>query len=160
MLKSLSYYNIGNTPIFKLDNLNIYIKMEKFNLNGSIKDRTAYFLIQDILKQQKFDENTTIIESTSGNLGISLDFFAKNIGVKFKALIDKTISLDKLEEFDRKKIEYIMTKSSNLDYRSARIKLAQKLNKKNNFIWTNQYDNFANMRAHYISTAPEIWKQM
>jgi cysteine synthase A len=160
MLKSLSYYNIGNTPIFKLDNLNIYIKMEKFNQNGSIKDRTAYFLIQDILKQQKFDENTTIIESTSGNLGISLDFFAKNIGVKFKALIDKTISLDKLEEFDRKKIEYIMTKSSNLDYRSARIKLAQKLNKKNNFIWTNQYDNFANMRAHYISTAPEIWEQM
>jgi len=160
MLKPLNSYSVGNTPIYKLDNLNIYIKMEKFNPNGSIKDRTAYFLIQDILNQKKFNKNITIIESTSGNLGISLDFFAKKIEVKFKALIDDTISIDKLKEFQKRKIEYILTKSNNLDYRNARIQLAKKLDKKENFIWSNQYDNFANMKAHYISTAPELWKQM
>jgi len=160
MLKPLNSYSVGNTPIYKLDNLNIYIKMEKFNPNGSIKDRTAYFLIQDILNQKKFNKNITIIESTSGNLGISLDFFARKIEVKFKALIDDTISIDKLKEFQKRKIEYILTKSNNLDYRNARIQLAKKLDKKENFIWSNQYDNFANMKAHYISTAPELWKQM
>ncbi len=160
MLKSLFFYNIGNTPIYKLNNLNIYLKMEKFNLNGSIKDRSAYFLIKDILQHKKFNKEITIVESTSGNLGISLDFFAKQLGIKFKALIDETISRKKLKEFNKRDIDYIITKSNDLDYRSERIKLAKKLNQKENFIWINQYDNFANMKAHYFSTAPEIWKQM
>ncbi len=160
MLKSLQYYKIGNTPIYKLDNFNIYIKMEKFNPNNSIKDRTAYFLLKDLLDNRKISRDITVVESTSGNLGISLDFFCKEVGIKFKALIDETISQDKLNEFKKRDIEYIMTKSKDTDYRSARVNLAKKLNQKKDFIWTNQYDNFANVEAHYISTAPEIWQQM
>jgi len=160
MFKSLYNYAIGNTPIYKLDNFNIYIKMEKFNLNKSIKDRTAYFLLKDLWENRKISKNITVIESTSGNLGISLDFFCKEVGIKFKALIDETISPNKLNEFKKRDIKYIITKSEDRDYRSARIKLAKELNQKKNFIWTNQYDSFANVQAHYISTAPEIWQQM
>ena len=160
MFKPLSYYNIGNTPIYKMENLNIYLKMEKFNKNGSIKDRTAYFLINDLLEKSKLSKDITIIESTSGNLGISLDFFAKELGVKFKAIIDNSISKDKLNKFNKLGIEYIITYANSIDYREARINLAKELNKKNEFIWTNQYDNFANSKAHYFSTAPEIWQQM
>jgi len=160
MLKSLYDYKIGNTPIYKLENFNIYIKMEKFNLNKSIKDRTAYFLLKDLLENRKISKDVTVVESTSGNLGISLDFFCKEVGIKFKALIDETISPNKLNEFKKRDIDYIMTKSEDIDYRNARIELAKKLNQKRDFIWTNQYDNFANVQAHYISTAPEIWQQM
>ena len=160
MFKSLYNYAIGNTPIYKLDNFNIYIKMEKFNLNKSIKDRTAYFLLKDLWENRKISKNITVIESTSGNLGISLDFFCKEVGIKFKALIDETISPNKLNEFKKRDIKYIITESEDRDYRSARIKLAKELNQKKNFIWTNQYDSFANVQAHYISTAPEIWQQM
>jgi len=52
MLKKLNDYQIGETPIIQLPNYNIYLKMEKFNKNGSIKDRTAYFLIEDFLKKK------------------------------------------------------------------------------------------------------------
>jgi cysteine synthase A len=161
MLKNLYEYNVGNTPIYKIENRNIYLKMEKYNLNGSIKDRTAYFLIKDLIDKKLIKNNTILIESTSGNLGISLDFFAKEIEVKFRAIIDKTIAKSKLKEFNKRKIDYIYAPIKNYsNYRTARIELAKKLNKKDNYIWTNQYDNFANIKAHYQTTAPEIYKQL
>jgi len=161
MLKNLYEYNVGNTPIYKIENRNIYLKMEKYNLNGSIKDRTAYFLIQNLIEKNLIKENTILVESTSGNLGISLDFFAKEIGVKFKAIIDKTIAKSKLKEFEKREIDYIYAPIENYsNYRTARIELAKKLNKKDNYIWTNQYDNFENIKAHYQTTAPEIYKQL
>jgi len=161
MLKSLQEYNIGSTPICKIKDKNIYLKMEKYNLNSSIKDRTAYFLIKDLIDKKIIKNDTILVESTSGNLGISLDFFAKRIGIKFKAIIDKTIAKSKLKEFEKREIDYIYAPIENYsNYRTARIELAKKLNKKDNYIWTNQYDNFANIKAHYQTTAPEIYKQL
>jgi len=161
MLKKLEDYGIGKTPIIKIPNYNIYMKMEKFNKNGSIKDRTAYFLINDFLKNKKLNSSQIIIESTSGNLGISLDYFSKILGIKFKALIDKTISKDKLKEFQKRDISYLLTQLNNYsDYRTARVALAKELSIQKKYIWINQYDNFANVEAHYKSTAPEIYKQM
>ncbi len=161
MLKNLEYYNIGNTPLYRLPSFNIFLKMEKFNMNGSIKDRTAYYLLSDLIKKQKINGDITIIESTSGNLGISLDFFTKILGIKFISIIDKTIAKTKLDEFEKRKIEYICAPLSDYsDYRTARISLAEKLSEDKNFIWINQYNNFANVEAHYSTTAPEIWKQM
>ncbi len=161
MLEKLEDYGIGETPIYKLASCNIYLKMEKFNKNRSIKDRTAYFLIENLLQNEKINKDSTIIESTSGNLGVSLDYFSKIIGIKFQAIIDKTIAQSKLEEFKAKDINYIFAPLKEYsNYRTARIELAKELAKNKNYIWLNQYDNLANVKAHYQTTAPEIWKQM
>lgn len=161
ILKDMRFYDIGNTPIYRINKTNIYLKMEKYNKNCSIKDRTAYFLIKDFIQKNIFNEKITIIESTSGNLGISLGYFAEILNIKFKAIIDETITKSKLQELEKRNIEYIKASIGDCsDYRSARIKLAKELNNKDNYFWINQYDNFSNFQAHYQTTAPEIWSQM
>ena len=76
MLKPMTEYNIGQTPIQELPSINgnrIFIKLEQANFLGSVKARTGY----SIIKALEPLPGITIIESTSGNLGLALDFFAK-----------------------------------------------------------------------------------
>ena len=71
-------HTIGNTPMIKIaytykgKKNNIYAKLEYFNLTGSIKDRVAYYIIQNAKKRGELKDNMPIIEATSGNTGISL----------------------------------------------------------------------------------------
>lgn len=156
----MSDYGIGNTPIKELDPINgnrIFIKLEQENYLGSIKSRTGYWIIKNLPKES---ENKTIIESTSGNLGLVLGYFCKEIGRDFLCLIDQTIAPSKLKKLKDAEIKYEMVKkSSGLDYRSSRIKRAEELMATGEYYWVNQYDNPFGIMAHQMTTAPEIWEQ-
>ncbi|MCT4688871.1 cysteine synthase family protein [Vallitalea sp.] len=158
MLKDIEEYNIGNTPMFviKLKNNNwLYIKLEKFNFLGSIKARTAYYMVKNLCDIK----HKCVVESTSGNLGIALNYFLKERDIKFLCLIDESISDDKLDKIKKSGIKYRMVKKQeNLDFRSSRIKLAKDLERTGFYHWTNQYDNEYNMLANFKYTAPEIWE--
>lgn len=68
-------HTLGNTPLIKLnmqDQINLYAKVESFNPTGSIKDRAARYIIEKMLELKRIDIDTLVIESTSGNFGISL----------------------------------------------------------------------------------------
>ena len=70
---------IGNTPIIRLNNIdsNIYLKLEKFNIGGSIKDRAVLGMIEDKMKNKEINVGDTIVEATSGNTGIALSMIGR-----------------------------------------------------------------------------------
>ena len=141
---------------------NLHIKMESYNQNKSIKDRAAYFMLKSLEEQNILNDEVEIVESTSGNLGLSLSFFANILEIKFSCLVDPTIMQEKRLR--------LMSMGSNLvdvecdamdkDYRCARIRIAKEMVQRKNVIWTNQYANPGNTEAHYQTTGPEIWNQM
>ena len=158
------YYECGGkeTPIKRLgkytENGNIYLKLESYNLHKSIKSITAYYIIQDIVKNNKANN---IVESTSGNLGISLGYFAKLVGLNFLCLVDSTVPDGKLKKLEKYGIKYqIVDSTGEIDPRKARIRVAKEIDKKNDWLWTNQYDNMMNPRGHYEITGPELYRQM
>lgn len=160
-LKEYSHYNFIKTPIVCLEkyssNKNLYAKLEGNNLNGSIKSRTAYFIFKDIMDKRNVKN---IVESSSGNLGLSLGYFANELGYNFLCLVDQTVPEQKIKQLRDANIRYEMVSLGNFpDFRSARIAYAQALDSHADWFWTNQYGNMANEQAHYITTGPELVEQ-
>lgn len=160
MMQEMYYYQIGNTPIREINTINnnrILIKTEGSNFLGSIKARSGYYMIKNLPETAK---GKTIIESTSGNLGLALGFFCKEINLNFIALIDKTISKIKYDKLKNAGINTLMVEAEQgLDYRCSRIRLAQWLHESGKYYWVNQYDNPFNVKCHEETTAKEIWEQ-
>ncbi len=160
MLKNMYDYHIGNTPLRKLPDINgnqIFIKMEGDNFLGSIKARTGYYLINNLPDEA---DGKTIIESTSGNLGFALGYFCKETGRKFLALTDPSIAAFKQERLQRADIDFMQVQAElGFDYRSSRIRMAERMVASGEYFWVNQYDNPAGIEAHVATTAPEIWEQ-
>lgn len=164
-LDSFSACGLGNTPIYIPERYcpsnNLYLKLEKANPHGSIKDRTAYYIFKDLVESGRLKLGISLVESSSGNLGLALAYFASKLGVRFMCIVDPLIAPAKLKELEDAGVEvHVVSLEDSSDYRSARIKLAGDLDKQDDWIWTNQYDNPANFRAHYETTGPEIASQM
>ena len=137
---------------------NIFVKLEGENLNKSIKSRTAYFLFKDILSRGRFQN---VVESSSGNLGLSLGYFAKRLDVNFLCLVDETVPELKLRQLQEADVQYEKVSLGNFpDYRTARITYAKALDRRPDWVWTNQYDNLANAEAHYQTIGPELFEQL
>lgn len=156
---------IGNTPLVKIDKLNpnsetnIFAKLEGFNPNGSIKDRVVLPMIENAEKQGILVRGKTLIESTSGNTGISLAMLGAIKGYKVIVVAPKSTSVikQKITEFFGAKI--ILMEDE--DWKKNAIKFVkQKAEKNKNFVLLNQYENKLNCATHYKTTAKEILKQM
>jgi len=155
---------IGNTPLVRLNNIkrklnlhgNIIAKLEFFNPLGSVKDRIGLAMINKAEKEKRIDSNTTIIEPTSGNTGISLAFICAARGYKLLLTMPNSMSLE------RKKMllflgAKIVSTPRELGMNGA-IKKAMELKKKTpNSIILNQFQNFSNPEIHFQTTAQEIW---
>ncbi|MEO1960588.1 MAG: pyridoxal-phosphate dependent enzyme, partial [Paracoccus sp. (in: a-proteobacteria)] len=89
---------IGNTPLVKLKHLNpnpdveIWVKLEKFNPGGSVKDRPALRMIMDAIKSGKLTKDKTIIDATSGNTGIALAMIGRALGFKVELAMSEGVS--------------------------------------------------------------------
>lgn len=161
-LKKYDYYNFVKTPVeclhtFSYSN-NIFVKLESQNLNGNIKSRTAYFILKNIERNCNI---TNIVESSSGNLGLSLGYFAKEMNLNFLCLVDPSVPIEKIQQLEKNNIIYesVELKDFN-DYRTARINYAKELGAKAGWFWTNQYANSSNTEAHYVTTGPELFEQL
>jgi cysteine synthase A len=136
-----------NTPIKKLDN--IYIKLEYKNQAGSIKDRPAFYMLQDAIKKG-FSE---VVEATSGNTGIALSFYGKQLGVKVNIFMPKSFSVERQKLLKLYGANLILVDGNMSDA------LNEAKNYKNAY-FTNQFDNKINEFSHMVSTAPEILSQI
>ncbi|HCC93508.1 MAG TPA: cysteine synthase A [Flavobacteriaceae bacterium] len=150
---------IGNTPIIKLNKLfpnhNVYIKVEKQNPGGSIKDRIALAMIEDAEKAGILKPGGTIIEPTSGNTGIGLSFVAAVKGYKMIITMPESMSIERRKIMEAYGAEFVLTPKE-LGMKGA-IAKAQELAETIEGAWVpQQFENSSNPTVHYNTTAKEI----
>lgn len=150
---------IGNTPVYKLDNTNIYAKLEKFNLGGSVKDRAVLGMFEEAERQGKLNKDTLIIEPTSGNTGISIALIASVLGYKAVLVMPESMSLERRKLIKAYGAQLILTPKE-LAISGSIAKAKELVEKYDNAIILSQFDNPANPNYHYKTTAEEILKDV
>lgn len=157
---------VGNTPLLRLDSLNaefsnveFYAKAEWANPGGSVKDRAAIFMIRDGERTGALRPGKTILDATSGNTGIALAMMGAALGYSVTLCIPASASLERLATLRALGANVILTPGE--DGSDGAIHRARGIAKENpsKYFYTDQYSNPANPRAHYETTAPEIWTQ-
>ena len=158
---------IGKTPLRRDEYLsgkyktNIFIKEEFYNPGKSSKDRAAWFMVEDAIKQNKIAEGGTFVEASSGNTGISIALIAKELGYKAKIFVSASCSEEKIKLLKAYGADIVHCDNSNgLHVFNSTQYQAQAYSANNpNTYFTNQYYNSNNIRAHYKTTGPELWEQ-
>ena len=151
---------IGNTPVVKVDfkdeNIaDVYVKLEKFNLSGSVKDRAALGMIETAEKEGLLKEGSVIIEPTSGNTGIALALIGRLKGYKVIIVMPDTMSIERRATLKAYGAELILTDGTK--GMGEAIAIAEKLAAENpNYFLPQQFNNKANPEKHYETTAKEI----
>lgn len=152
---------IGNTPIIKLNSFNdeaiadIYVKLEKYNIGGSVKDRAALGMIEEAEKQGLLKPNSVIIEPTSGNTGISLAMIGRSKGYKVIIIMPETMSIERRNIIKAFGAELILTEGAK--GMKGAIEEAERMASENsNYFLPQQFNNYANPKKHYETTAEEI----
>lgn len=155
---------IGNTPMAKLDlktNATFLAKLEFLSIGGSIKDRSALFMIEQAEKNGTLKPGGTIIEASSGNQGIALALIGAVKGYNVIITVPDRTSIEKiavLKAYGAK--VYICKNTDTLEDPEGYHTKAEMLHKSiPGAFMPNQYYNKANMMAHYSTTGPEIWEQ-
>ncbi len=158
---------MGNTPLVRLNNVASHIKgtvlakVEYFNPGNSIKDRIGLKMIEDAERSGLLRPGGTIIEGTSGNTGMGLAIAAAVKGYRCIFTLPDKQSKEKMDILRAMGAEVIVTPTAVApddprSYYSVASRLAKEIP---NSFYPNQYDNLSNRETHYVSTAPEIWKQ-
>lgn len=150
---------VGNTPIYQLDDTNIFVKLEKYNLGGSVKDRAVLGMLEEAKRQGKVNEDTIIVEPTSGNTGIAVAILASILGLKTVVIMPESMSLERRTLIKAYGAQLILTPKE-LGIKGS-IELAEKLRGKYpNAISLSQFDNPANPAYHHKTTGKEILEQV
>ncbi|KAG9293856.1 hypothetical protein G9A89_019194 [Geosiphon pyriformis] len=157
---------IGNTPLIRLNKVSqntgaeIFAKAEFMNPGGSVKDRAALYVVKNAEEQGLLKPGGTIVEGTAGNTGIGLAHVCRAKGYKCVIYMPNTQSQEKIDLLRMLGAEVhpvpavAFENPQNYNHQAARH--AETVP---NAVWTNQFDNIANRRAHYETTGPEIWEQ-
>lgn len=157
---------IGNTPLIRITGLseetgcNILGKAEFMNPGGSVKDRAALFVVKDAEERGLIKPGGTVVEGTAGNTGIGLAHVCRSRGYKCVIYMPNTQSQEKIDLLRMLGAEVYPVPAVAFDnpdnYNWQAKRHAERLE---NAVWTNQFDNTANRRAHIETTGPEIWEQ-
>jgi cysteine synthase B len=157
---------VGNTPLLELPSIaaevpsvRIFGKAEWYNPGGSVKDRPALWMIRDGEKSGALTSEKTILDATSGNTGIAYAWIGAVLGYRVKLCMPKNASEERKKILRAYGVDFVLTdpgEGSDGAIREARRLYAEEPDR---YFYPDQYSNPANPRAHYESTAPEIWEQ-
>lgn len=150
---------IGSTPLVKINHLDpesaeIYVKLESFNPGGSTKDRPALYMIQAAEKAGFIKKGDTLIEATSGNMGIALSMIGAALGYKIVIVMPDTMSEERRRIVKAYGAELILTEGK-LGMAGAVAK-SEELAKAHDYFLIRQFENAANLLSHEETTAVEI----
>ena len=157
---------IGNTPLIELRSLSaatgrrIFAKCEWLNPAGSVKDRTALFLVRDLERRGLLKSGGTVVEGTGGNTGIGLALIAAACGYATIVCMPETIAREKIEMMRTLGATVVLcpsvpfTDERHYFHEAARLAAATE-----GAVCTQQFESLANQAAHIATTGPEIWKQ-
>jgi cysteine synthase len=155
---------IGNTPLVKIQRLNpnpdleMYVKLEKSNPSGSIKDRIALYMIEQAEKTGQLTSGKTVIEPTSGNTGIGIALVCRAKGYDAVIVMPETMSMERRQMLISLGAKVLL--SDGAKGMDGAEDLAKEIAAKNpnKYFMPNQFASEANVLAHYETTAPEIWR--
>ena len=131
----------------------VQAKLEFYNPGGSLKDRAAIGMITQAIKKGLLKKGDTLVESTSGNLGISIAMISAALGLKAKIVVPESISREMSSSIAAYGAEIIPVKGSNTEARDFAAAMAES----EKIFTLNQFDNHDNWKIHYQTTGPEIW---
>ena len=155
---------IGGTPMVRLRRLagpehaEVWVKVEGMNPGGSIKDRTALWMIRDAEERGVLKPGGRIVEPTSGNTGIGLAQVAAARGYHLTLCLPSSMSMERKQTLQAYGAELVLTDPEMRML--AAIEEAERIRDETGAFLPNQFENPANPKAHYESTAPELWAQM
>ena len=153
---------IGNTPMIKLNNIgnsNLYVKLEKYNPAGSIKDRAVYYMVENLEKNGILKKGDVLVEATSGNTGIALSMIGSLKGYKVIIVMPETMSVERRTLMKAYGAKLILTDGS-LGMKGSIEMMNKLLSENTNYISLKQFDNEYNPLAHYETTGVEIYNQV
>ncbi len=160
---------IGNTPLLKINNVeftagkNVYAKYEALNPGGSIKSRTAYWMIKQALARGEIDKNTVLLEASSGNQGIGLSMVGAIMGLKVKIVMPESMSNERRLLMKAYGADVVLSPVHEDIGQTieAALKMAKNITEEDsNVYWINQFANPDNVEVHRRFTAREILKQI
>lgn len=155
---------IGNTPLVSLQNMiddktlaQVVVKLESFNPSGSVKDRASLGMLEVAMKEGLVNDDTVIIEPTSGNTGIGLSAIGASLGLRVILTMPETMSIERRNLLKAYGAEVVLTEGAK--GMKGAIAKAEELSKTipNSFI-PSQFDNNANSQKHFETTGPEIYR--
>lgn len=155
---------IGNTPVLKLNNFNlenaaeVFVKLEKYNPGGSVKDRAALGMIEAAERDGLLKEGSVIVEPTSGNTGIALAMIGKLKGYKVIIVMPDTMSKERRDLITAYGAELVLTEG--IKGMKGAIEKAEEMVEKHGYFMPQQFENFANSLKHYETTANEIYEDI
>ncbi len=158
---------IGNTPLVELTNIEkqyslkakLYAKVEYFNPTGSVKDRIALSMINDAFNKGLINENSVLIEPTSGNTGIGIAALCAMKNIKCILVMPESMSIERRKLLSIYGAKLVLTEAK--EGMGGSIKMAKELEKTiPNAVILGQFDNEANPRIHYLTTGKEIYNDL
>jgi len=157
---------IGNTPLLGLDALtrdlptvHLLGKAEWYNPGGSIKDRAAANIVSEARRAGKLAPGKILLDSTSGNTGIAYAMLGAALGFPVTLCVPENVSVERKQILQAYGANIIFTDPE--EGSDGAIKIARQLAERHPdlYFYADQYSNDANWRAHYLTTANEIWQQ-
>ena len=150
---------IGKTPVYQLQHTNIYVKLEKYNVGGSVKDRAVLGMLQAAKEQGRIHEDSIIVEATSGNTGIALAMVGAILHIKTVIIMPESMSKERRELIKAYGAQLILTPKET-GMKGALERANEILVKYPNAFTLGQFVNPENPDMHYRTTGAEIVEQV
>ena len=154
---------VGNTPVVKLEpkeDVNLYVKLEYMNPTGSHKDRIALYMIRDAEEKGLLKPGGTVVEASSGNTAISVAWVCSLLGYKAVIFVEEEASEAKVKLIKLLGAEVIRVPELPPSHPDNILKRARRCAEEHGYLFLNQFGNEANVKAHYETTGPELYRQL
>ena len=149
---------IGHTPMIQIGNSNVFVKLEKYNPGGSVKDRAVYAMLQGAIERGEITKEHTLIEATSGNTGIALAMLGAIMQIKVIIVMPDTMSIERRRLIQAYGAKLVLSDGAK-GMQGAIDQMNELMKEHSDYISLGQFDNPDNIRAHYETTGVEILEQ-
>lgn len=150
---------IGNTPLYHVENTNVYVKLEKYNIGGSVKDRAVLGMLEKAMERKEITSDTVLVEATSGNTGVALAMLGAVYHIPVIIIMPETMSMERRQLIKAYGATLVLTPGSK-GMKGAMEEMERLLNEHSNYRCLSQFDNPDNPNMHYETTGKEILEQL
>ena len=150
---------IGNTPLYHIEDTNIYVKLEKYNIGGSIKDRTVLGMLDAAMNKGEIRQDTVLVEATSGNTSVALAMLGAVYHIPVIIIMPETMSMERRQLVKAYGATLVLTPGEK-GMQGAMDEMERLMKENTNYRSLSQFDNPDNPNAHYETTGKEILDQL